>query len=233
MWRVRARVYASALRVPLLPKAGQLDRARPVADREVHLSCGHVHKVLKWHKSHVHMGTQGKGTSGISHWGSYWSLKVVRLIAEMVDWDTHTQTCIPTQSSIMLTLSTDLFIFGVGKQFAWGITLAIACTCHECAWSSAHMHLHTDFSSATSPPLPIMSQVPTLTTRTSWHVILPQERHMGVRMLDPFVAYIGKTCGQGLLGCRQLGRIGAGLVRVPTNPVLHVGSIIYSNNRMG
>ena len=74
------------------------------------------------------MGTQGKGTSGISHWGSYWSLKVVRLIAEMVDWDTHTQTCIPTQSSIMLTLSTDLFIFGVGKQFAWGITLAIACT---------------------------------------------------------------------------------------------------------
>jgi hypothetical protein len=45
-------------------------------------------------------------------------------------------------------------------------------------------------------------------------------------MLDPFVAYIGKTCGQGLLGCRQLGRIGAGLVRVPTNPVLHVGSII-------
>lgn len=29
-----------------------------------------------------------------------------------------------------------------------------------------------------------------------------QERHTGVRMLDPFVAYIGKTCGQGLLGCR-------------------------------
>ncbi|CAL1137610.1 unnamed protein product [Cladocopium goreaui] len=28
------------------------------------------------------------------------------------------------------------------------------------------------------------------------------ERHTGVRMLDPFVAYIGKTCGQGLLGCR-------------------------------
>lgn len=29
-----------------------------------------------------------------------------------------------------------------------------------------------------------------------------QERHTGVRMLDPFVAYIGKTCGEGLLGCR-------------------------------